>query len=219
MADEERSRPNTEGGKRLPGLFLRRLVHGSRATYLALLLTLLAGYVIVANAVMVSSMRPYVVRSIRDAKPRDVAIVLGARVYAGGVASPVLVDRAETGALLYSRQRVSRVLVSGGSKIEVDAAVRLLIQRGVPDSAILRDPHGTRTRVSMIRAARVYEIKSAIVCTQSFHLSRAVALARDVGIDAVGIVSDRRFYGARTHTLNHARETLARAVAFIELAF
>ena len=44
----------------------------------------------------------------------------------------------------------------------------------------------------MVRAREVFDLKEATVCTQLFHLPRAVFLARRVGIDAVGLAADRR---------------------------
>jgi SanA protein len=43
----------------------------------------------------------------------------------------------------------------------------------------------------MARAAEIYRVRSAIVCTQAYHLPRAVFLARRAGIDAVGLEAGR----------------------------
>jgi SanA protein len=67
----------------------------------------------------------------------------------------------------------------------------------------------------MERAARLFGVRDALVCTQRFHLPRAVLLARHHGIDAVGIAADRRRY-ARIGR-NVARERLARLLATIEM--
>jgi vancomycin permeability regulator SanA len=60
-----------------------------------------------------------------------------------------------------------------------DAALAL----DVPDSVIDVDPHGVDTAASAWAAA---ELGSVIVCSQEFHLPRAVMLARIAGLDAQG---------------------------------
>jgi SanA protein len=67
----------------------------------------------------------------------------------------------------------------------------------------------------MQRAARVFGVRDAIVCTQDFHLPRALYLARHAGIDAVGFVADRQPYPqARA---DHTREVLATALALVDV--
>jgi SanA protein len=70
---------------------------------------------------------------------------------------------------------------------EVEAMRRWLLKAGVPSDRVLVDRAGLRTFDSMVRAAAVFRVKRAVVCTQAFHLPRAVFLARRAGIDAVGL--------------------------------
>jgi SanA protein len=154
----------------------------------------------------------------RDVPARPVAIVLGARVFANGHPSAVLEDRLATAFELYEGGKVDRILVSGDHATdaydEVNAMHAWLVARGVPDDRIFLDHAGLRTFDTMQRAARVFEVESAIVCTQRFHLPRALFLARRAGIDAVGIVADRRAY--RRSRLYRAREWIARPIAFAD---
>ena len=65
------------------------------------------------------------------------------------------------------------------------------------------------------RAAQVFRVRHAVVCTQRFHLARSVFLARRYGLDAVGAEADRRVYlDARRDA---TREVIARAVAFSDV--
>ncbi len=149
---------------------------------------------------------------------RPVAIVLGAMVFPSGQPSDVLEDRLATALDLYRRGKVRRVLVTGDHLTpeydETNAMRAWLIERGVADRDIFMDHAGLRTLDSMERASRVFLVHEAIVCTQRFHLPRSLFLARRAGIDAVGVVADRRRYVGRHH--DQGREFLARAVAFAD---
>ncbi|MFC7329928.1 SanA/YdcF family protein [Marinactinospora rubrisoli] len=147
---------------------------------------------------------------------RPVAIVLGAAVWESGPC-PLLARRLDIAAELYRAGRVRAILVSGDnearSRFETDSMTSYLVARGIPESAIAADPAGYRTWDTCVRARDVYGITAATVVTQAFHLPRAVALCRTVGIDAVG-VGDASLSGRSRSTLHgYAREIGANAKA------
>ena len=152
--------------------------------------------------------------------PRPTAVVPGASVYADGRPSPALKDRLEAALSLYKAGAVKQVLVSGLTEgphyDEVTAMAQWLMERGVPEDVLLQDARGFRTLDTMIRAAEVYQIEEAVICTQRFHLYRSIFLAEAAGIDAVGLVADTGSYGAGHEIYNAAREFLARARAFLD---
>jgi SanA protein len=160
----------------------------------------------------------HVFTSIDELEPRTVAIVLGARVSADGRPSAALEDRLQTALDLYESGKVRRLLVSGDhgrrGYDEVNAMHGWLLARGVPGQDIFLDHAGFRTFDTMERAARVFQVQDAIVCTQRFHLDRAVFLARRAGIDAVGISADRRRYAMASRDAR--REFLARTRAVVD---
>jgi SanA protein len=125
----------------------------------------------------------------------EVALVLGASAYTDGTPTPALADRLAEGAALYRDGRVDRVLVSGkrghGFFDQVDVMRRELVRMGVPDRVIFTDRAGFDTWDSMVRARKVYEVRSAIVVTQGWHMPRALWLAKRAGLQAHGIVADR----------------------------
>ena len=178
-----------------------------------------AGFVVASSAWIERGSATHIVRNLADAPSRTVAIVLGARVYADGRPSPMLEDRLETARALYAAGKVGRILVSGDHGTrgydEVNGMHRWLVRHGVPDRDVFLDHAGLRTLDTMARAARVFEVRDAIVCTQEFHLARAVFLARQSGIDAVGIVSDRRRYG--TEGSARLRELFAQSRAVLDV--
>lgn len=149
----------------------------------------------------------------------EVAIVLGAHVEQGGRPSDSLADRLQVGLELYQEGRVTRILVTGDngprSQHETDIMRAWLVERGVPPDAIWVDPYGIRTFDSMVRAAKVFGITRAIVCTQAFHLPRSVYLARMYGIDAIGLMADRHTY--KKIVQFWVREQGARALSVLDV--
>jgi SanA protein len=150
---------------------------------------------------------------------RPVALVLGASMFRSGKPSPVAEARMAAALALLQRQQVQKILVSGDHQPteygEAEAMRRWLIKAGAPPSAILLDRGGRRTFDSMERAAHLFHLRQVVVCTQAFHLPRAVFLARRAGIDAVGL----RTGGALgdTSLRDLARESLATIRAVIDV--
>jgi SanA protein len=156
--------------------------------------------------------RPYI-RERLDGERRRWAIVLGCALGPDEEPGAMLEDRLALGLRAMEAGAVESVLVSGGPETPVMG--RWLRSRGVASDRLVEDPLGVRTLATMERAARVFGIRDAIVCTQRFHLPRAVLLARHHGIDAVGVPADRRRYARFRRNL--VRERFARVLATIEM--
>jgi vancomycin permeability regulator SanA len=129
-----------------------------------------------------------------DAGPRaDVVLVLGAEVAPGGTEPmPFLRGRLDTAAFLVTAGRAKVILVSGdasGSSGDETVVMRsYLIQTGgVEPTRVVADPYGLDTYDSCARARQVYGVTKALLVTQAYHLARAVALCRHLGIDADGV--------------------------------
>jgi vancomycin permeability regulator SanA len=124
----------------------------------------------------------------------DVVIVLGARVAPGG-ARPYnfLQGRLDTAAALLASDKAQVILVSGDaygrSGNETAVMTSYLVSIGVDPDRVVADPYGLDTYDSCVRARQVYGISRALVVTQNHHLSRAVTLCRQAGIDADGVVA------------------------------
>jgi SanA protein len=153
-----------------------------------------------------------------NVRTSQVAMVLGARVDALGVPAPALLDRLQCGLELYRTGKVEYVLVSGDhgrdGYDEVNAMHAWLVDHGVPSDRVYLDHAGFRTLDSMVRARQVFAVRSMSVCTQRFHLARALWLAAAQGIDAVGVVSDSRVYQHRRR--DAVREWFAQVRAFAD---
>ncbi len=153
--------------------------------------------------------------SVAAVPEKPVAIVFGAAVYPGGRLSSVLRDRMETAVQLYNAGKVQRIIVSGDNSVdhynEPQAMMAYALQRGVPETAVQPDYAGLRTYDTCYRARHIFQVESAVLVTQEFHLSRALFTCQRLGVDAVGVAADLRPYrGADWYEM---RETAATLVA------
>jgi SanA protein len=153
-------------------------------------------------------------------KPAQTAIVLGAYVYGTpGRLSPVLQDRVDTAIELFRAGVVDSLLMSGDhGQDDYDEVNWMRIyaeQKGVPTSKIFLDHAGFNTYDTMVRARRVFQVESAVVVTNRFHLDRAVFLALSQGIRAEGVVADKRGYLDANYY--EQREFAARCKAFLNV--
>jgi vancomycin permeability regulator SanA len=130
----------------------------------------------------------------QDVPAAPVALVLGAQVYDDGTVSAFLAARLDIARRLYETGRVKAILVSGDhSRWEYDepgAMLVYLVARGVPAQRIVLDYAGFDTYDSCARAKRIFGVRRAIVVTQGYHIDRAVALCRRLGVDATGVGDD-----------------------------
>ena len=129
--------------------------------------------------------------SEHDVPPAPVALVLGAAVSPEGIPSPFLAGRLDVAQRLYAAGKV-RVIVASGDGMapeynEPEAMRRYLLAAGVPDDRIVTDHAGFDTYDSCVRIQRVFNVSELVVVTQGYHLPRAVATCRRLGLTAVGV--------------------------------
>jgi SanA protein len=158
---------------------------------------LLICLVLVTSLLVTRSAGPHIVASVNDAPKAKCAIVLGALVY-NGTPSPMLADRLATGVALYKAGKVQKLLLSGdhGSTTydEVNVMRQYCLDKGVPDQDIFMDHAGFDTYETMYRARDVFKVTDCLVVTQGFHLTRAVYIARALGLNATGVSASIRSY-------------------------
>lgn len=146
-----------------------------------------------------------------------VAIVYGARVYPSGRLSAMVQDRMDTAIALYESGTVQKLLVSGDNRTheynEPGAMTDYAVARGVPAEAIQPDFGGRRTYDTCYRAKHIFQLNEAVLVTQAFHLPRALFLCDRLGVDAVGVIADRRNYDPRSIAWSESREVPALLVA------
>jgi len=158
---------------------------------------------------------------VEDVPVERVAIVFGAGLRWDGTPSPVLRDRVATAAQLYSSGKVRKLLMSGDNRFldynEPGAMRDFAIQLGVPAGDIVLDFAGRRTYDTCFRARDIFQVKSAILVTQSFHLPRAIYVCNILGVPAVGVPADQRSYRRPARLFWNLRETLATLIALWEV--
>jgi SanA protein len=166
----------------------------------------------------------YVYTDIDKIPARTAIMVLGSQTR-GRSLSTVLQDRVTGGIQLARAGKGHKLLLSGdhGQRYydEVNA-MRLYVLSNAPDIAedvIFMDHAGFSTWDSMYRARDVFEVKDLLIVTQEFHISRAVAMARSLGIDAVGYAVDQGKFSGKTLQAWETREYFARVKAFLSIVF
>jgi vancomycin permeability regulator SanA len=194
-------------------------MHKIAVKILKLLLVLAAAAALLAvgaNVFIIGYAGRYIITAEQAAaRDADCALVLGARVMPSGNPSAMLEDRLKVGVELYRSGATGRILVSGDhgqtEYDEVNAMKQYAVESGVPADAVFMDHAGFSTYESAYRAAAVFQVKSALVVTQKYHLYRAVFLARVMGIEAYGVSATLRDY--RNDFYDNVREALARVKA------
>lgn len=161
----------------------------------------------------------YIYDRVEELPSTYTALVLGASVRRNGELSTMLRDRVESALLLYNKGKIKRFLVSGDNRTtnynEPVAMKKYLLERGVPEEDIFMDFAGFDTYDSVYRASYIFEVDSAIVVSQRFHLPRAVYIARSMDLNFYGYNGDRREYELESR--NRFREVAANVKAWIEL--
>jgi uncharacterized SAM-binding protein YcdF (DUF218 family) len=126
-----------------------------------------------------------------DPDPAEAIVVLGAAQY-DGRPSPQLASRLDHALELYDEGVAPVVMVTGGNQpgdrfTEAEASANYLLDRGVPESAIMREDVGHTTFESLAAAADqllAADLDDVVVVTDPYHSLRSKLIAEEVGLDA-----------------------------------
>lgn len=176
-------------------------------------------FVLAVEAVFERQTKGKIYSDYSNVPPAKTLIILGASVHSDGKLSPILKDRMDTAIKLYYNNKAVNFLVTGDHRSddynEVSAMVNYLLDNGISEDIIKSDPSGLDTYDSMYRAGAVYNIESAIVVTQRFHLPRALFIAKKLDLDYRGFAADQQAY--ITENRLKQREKLANVKALYEV--
>lgn len=185
--------------------------------------SLLMGILVIValNFYISSSTSNKIYKSVEALPGAQTVIILGASVHSSGKLSPVLQDRVDTGLYLYRKGKVKQFLLTGDHRTEdydeVTAMKNYLLKKGVPAKDISTDPAGLSTYESMHRSKGIYDIPSAIVVTQPFHLPRTIFIAQNLGLDYSGFPAASNEYNTESKLI--LREKLANFKAVYDVWF
>lgn len=185
------------------------------STYIIVCLSLVSILaLLLCNAYVIGLADDYILDfyQAKELEDVDCIIVLGAGVNKDGSMSSVLFERVSAGVALYDANVSDRLLLSGDHSRkdynEVGAMKTYMTENGIPESVVFTDHAGFDTYDTMYRARDIFKAKKVLIVTQDFHISRAVYIARSLGLEAYGYACDGKntFAGYR----NEARESVAR---------
>ena len=145
----------------------------------------------------------------------DGIIVLGAQVLPSGEPSVQLQWRLDKALECYQAKPcpIAVTGAQGGKEPEPEGDVmrRVLISRGVPAEHVISDPLSTDTKQNIRNGWAILQEKGCerpLIVTSDYHLPRAMAIARDNGLDPRGAGSPCK-PGLKFWLKNHMREALA----------
>lgn len=147
---------------------------------------------------------------------RDGLLLATGKLIENGMVNQHFVRRVDAAAALYHAGKVKRLILSGDKSHDEPLEMkRALLQRGVPESALVLDNYGLRTLDSVVRARDVFQCGKLTIISERFHDFRALFLSRYYGIDAVAFApGDLSF---RWMVRPTARECFARVKAVLDL--
>ena len=140
----------------------------------------------------------------------DAIVVLGAQVLPDGTPNVLLAWRLEKALEQYKLS--PRLIIACGAQgdnepvPEGEAMRDWLIARGVPERDVVAETRSYNTRENIQNALALLPegADSILIVTSDYHLPRALAIARDLGVDATGVGSPTKYW-----LKNRAREVLA----------
>ena len=153
--------------------------------------------------------------SVPEPKEYDSMIVLGAQVQPSGEPSVQLRWRLDKARECYDANPCLMVVCgaqgSNEPAPEGDVMRSVLVAEGVPPEHVISDPLSVNTRQNIENAWEILRQQGCerpLLVTSDYHLPRALAIARDVGLEAQGAGSPCK-PGLHFWLKNHLREALA----------
>jgi len=151
---------------------------------------------------------------------KKVGLLLGTSKYrVGGEINLYYRYRVEAAVRLFESGKIRFILISGDNATqsynEPSTFRQDLIEAGIPDKRIYLDYAGFRTLDSVVRCKEVFQEEDIIIISQPFHNERAVYIAQQKGLQALGFnAQDVPFrYGWKIQL----REVFARVKTLLDL--
>ncbi len=151
--------------------------------------------ILVCNLIIYTSAHGKTFNDIGTIPKNRVGLVLGtSSKLVGGLANPYYTSRIRATAALYFAEKIEFILVSGDNATmsynEPTTMKKDLMKLGIPANKIFLDYAGFRTLDSMVRAKEIFGLDSVTVISQKFHNERAIFIADEKGLIAIGFNAD-----------------------------
>lgn len=159
--------------------------------YICALIVVLGIAFVVLGCFRISSYAFKTYESIDNIPYNKVGLLLGTSSrYASGAPNEYFNYRILAASQLYKASKIDYILVSGDNREkyynEPKQMRQALIKAGVPAERIISDNAGISTLDSVIRARKVFLLKSVTMISQGFQNERALFIADNNELDAIG---------------------------------
>ena len=146
---------------------------------------------LIANYLITSNTKNLTFDRVEDIPSNEVGVLLGTSKYrAGSGLNSYFQARIEATVDLYNAGKIQLIIVSGDNSSKFYNEPRMmrkeLIKKGIPEDRIIFDFAGFRTLDSVIRANKIFGQTSFTVISQKFQNERAVYIAKNNGLQAIG---------------------------------
>ena len=128
-------------------------------------------------------------------KKYDIILLLGMRLYDDGTADQTTLGRVDMAAKLWKEGLAPVIVASGGQgynekhdRKQADVMAELLIERGVPNEAIIREDKSRTTVFNVEYTQDLLGKKNftAAVVTTDWHMKRSLLICKKCGVIATG---------------------------------
>lgn len=124
-----------------------------------------------------------------NVKKSDVGVILGSKVNPDGTLSPRLIARLDKGIELHNQNLIKTIIVSGGTgkenMNEAQVMEQYLVTHNIRKEDIIVDNSGNNTAATAKNSAAIMKahgLKSVVIISQFFHLTRATLAFKQAGI-------------------------------------
>lgn len=164
-----------------------------------------------------------------DDQPVDAIVVMGAAQY-DGRPSPQLAARLDHVLELWPTGVAPFVVVTGGNIpgdrfTEAEASAQYLIERGVPESALILENAGSNSYDSLDSVQQILRdrgLEDVLIVTDPYHALRSRLIAEEVGLDASVSSTDTSVVTGSDSLVRHVKEAggvaVGRIIGFDRLA-
>lgn len=173
-----------------------------------------------ANYKIEKSTDALVYTDVQKIPHNKVGLLLGtSKLLKSGAPNQYFTYRITAAVELFKSGKIDYIVISGdNSSKEYNEPMDMkndLMAQGIPEGRIFLDYAGFRTLDSVVRISEIFGQESFTIISQDFHNRRAIFIARQKNLKAIGFNAKdvNAYYGFKTK----AREKLARVKVFVDL--